>query len=96
MRRRLTGDKRGSFALKGSNFFERPVERTESAWQNDIQLLVTQHQDLRRAILELPRSFRNDSKKWQTTLHAIRGIAAHDLYHAGQIRLLRRLCPADL
>jgi hypothetical protein len=27
------------------------------------------------------------------TLHLIRGIAAHDLYHAGQIRLLRRLCP---
>jgi hypothetical protein len=23
----------------------------------------------------------------------IRGAAAHDLYHAGQIRLLRRLCP---
>jgi hypothetical protein len=25
--------------------------------------------------------------------HMIRGAAAHDLYHAGQIRLLRRMCP---
>jgi hypothetical protein len=24
--------------------------------------------------------------------HLIRGAAAHDLYHAGQIRLLRRMC----
>jgi len=24
--------------------------------------------------------------------HLIRGAVAHDLYHAGQIRLLRRMC----
>lgn len=96
VRRRLTGEKRGSFRIAGSNFFERPVECTESAWRQDTELLITQHQDLRRVILELPKALRTDSKKWQATLHAIRGIAAHDLYHAGQIRLLRRLSPADL
>jgi hypothetical protein len=26
-------------------------------------------------------------------LHMIRGAASHDVYHAGQIRLLRRLMP---
>jgi hypothetical protein len=96
VRRKLTGEKRGGFPLKGSNFFERPLECTEAVWRQDIELLVTQHQDLRRVILQLPKALRSDPKKWQATLHAIRGIAAHDLYHAGQIRLLRRLSPADL
>src|SRR5262249_49715801 len=36
VRRRLTGEKRGSFALKGSNFFERPIECTEAAWKQDL------------------------------------------------------------
>ena len=93
VRRKITGDKRGSFPLPGSNFFPRPVELSEKAWKADVALLVAQHQDLRRAILELPRELRLDGKKWRATLHLIRGIAAHDLYHAGQIRLLRRLGP---
>src|SRR6266849_1648874 len=33
VRRRLTGGKRGSFVLKGSNFFRRPVELSERAWR---------------------------------------------------------------
>src|SRR5512140_1992760 len=33
-RRKLTGEKRGSFALEGSNFFRRPVgEPSEAAWK---------------------------------------------------------------
>lgn len=31
--RRLTGSKRGSFALEGSNWFPRPEERS-AAWQS--------------------------------------------------------------
>ena len=93
VRRRITGDKRGSFPLPGSNFFARPEELSEKAWKADAALLVAQHQDLRRTIVELPRELRRDGKKWRATLHLIRGIAAHDLYHAGQIRLLRRLGP---
>jgi hypothetical protein len=27
-------------------------------------------------------------------LYIIRGVAAHDLYHAGQIQLLKRLAPS--
>ena len=85
-RRRLTGARRGSFPLPGSNFFERPVELREDAWKADVELLTAQHHELRRAIADHP-GLRTDA------LQLIRGIAAHDLYHAGQIRLLRRLCP---
>jgi hypothetical protein len=86
VRRRLTGEKRGSFVLPGSNFFPRPIEGTEAAWKTDIQILMDEHRKLRRVVLRI-------SSPSRAQAHLIRGIAAHDLYHAGQIRLLRRLCP---
>jgi len=89
VRRRITGEKRGSFVLPGSNFFSRPVEAGEAAWKADVEILLNEHRDLRRVLVQLPAARWQDKK----TLHLIRGIAAHDLYHAGQIRLLRRLCP---
>src|SRR5499433_735139 len=38
VRRRIEGGKRGSFLLKGSNFFSRPVngEATDAAWRSDL------------------------------------------------------------
>ncbi|MBZ5622097.1 MAG: DinB family protein [Acidobacteriia bacterium] len=94
LRRRITGEKRGFFVLKGSNFFERPAELSEAAWKSDVAILLAQHQDLRRAVAELRPEMREDQKKWCSILYLIRGAAAHDLYHAGQIRLLRRLSKA--
>jgi hypothetical protein len=49
---RIIGEKRGSFVLPGSNFFERPAELSEAAWRSDVAILVAQHQDLRRAVVE--------------------------------------------
>jgi len=86
VRRRITGDKRGSFALPGSNFFPRPVQATEAAWRADVAILAAEHKKLRDVVANLPPA------RWnKKNLHLIRGAAAHDLYHAGQIRLLRRL-----
>ena len=86
VRRRITGEKRGSFVLTGSNFFHRPVQLTDKAWRADIEILESEHKKLRHVVANL-RANTHDSK----TFHLIRGVAAHDLYHAGQIRLLRRL-----
>jgi DinB superfamily len=91
VRRRITGEKRGSFVLEGSNFFARPVEQTEAAWKHDVGILVVEHKALRWAVVKLSPGSREPARKWRSTLHLIRGAAAHDLYHAGQIRLLRRL-----
>ena len=89
VRRRILREKRGSFVLPGSNFFERPVKGTaasESAWKQDIAILDTEHRKLRQAVAELgAKAFT------PAACHLIRGAAAHDLYHAGQIRLLRRM-----
>jgi uncharacterized damage-inducible protein DinB len=90
VRRRLTGTTRGSFALPGSNWFEPSPARS---WKDDLQLLVAEHRQLRAAIAAYPASRLSkpiDQKK-QTAAFSIRGIAAHDLYHAGQIQLLKKL-----
>jgi hypothetical protein len=86
VRRRIEGGKRGSFALQGSNFFERPQALTETAWRADRDLLEQEHRALRTTVTRALESGR--AEKW---LPKIYGVAYHDIYHAGQIRLLRRL-----
>ena len=93
VRRRLTGEKRGRFALKGSNWFARPsAGRT---WEDDVKVLVEQHAQLRETVRRLPRRRLRAivAHGRDTAAYTIRGIAAHDLYHAGQIQLLKRLMP---
>ena len=91
--RRLTGAKRGSFPLAGSNFLMRPVETTARAWRADLDLLEETHRTLRAAIAALPaRQLDRPSAQSGVTKRALlTGVAAHDLYHAGQIQLLKRL-----
>lgn len=88
VRRRIEGGKRGSFALKGSNFFARPEKgkSTEAAWNVDKKLLEREHRAMCAAIAKALRSPRSDKY-----LRQLYGVAFHDVYHAGQIRLLRRL-----
>jgi hypothetical protein len=92
VRRMLTGGKRGSFPLKGSNWFPR-AKPDPAQWRSDIGMLVDEHRKLRAAVEELPTAdlSRRSPKKRYTMVQLIRGIAAHDLYHAGQIQLLKRL-----
>jgi uncharacterized damage-inducible protein DinB len=86
VRRRLEGGKRGSFALKGSNWFRRPETPEETAWRADRELLEREHRALRAAAARAM-----DTPRGRRLLNHIYGIAFHDIYHAGQIRLLRRL-----
>jgi uncharacterized damage-inducible protein DinB len=91
--RRLTGEPRGSFSLKGSNWFVRPQEPTEAAWKADIARLSETHQSLRAAIaaMEAKALYKIPAGSKLDNFTLISGIAAHDLYHAGQIQLLKRL-----
>jgi uncharacterized damage-inducible protein DinB len=94
VRRRLTGEKRGSFALSGSNWFARPDAADEAAWSADVRLLGEEHRKLRRVVAALRDRDLDQPAAGQraTTVRVlVRGIAAHDLYHAGQIQLLKRL-----
>ena len=93
VRRRLSGEKRGSFALPGSNWFPRPDAAETKAWQSDVRLLVDEHRKLRAVVAGLrDRDLDRAAAGRRTTVRVlVRGIAAHDLYHAGQIQLLKRL-----
>jgi hypothetical protein len=98
VRRRLVGEKRGSFALPGSNWFERPKGApSEAQWKQDGALLEAEHRALRAVVAALsPRRLHKKSPGSRFThLALIRGAAAHDLYHAGQIQLLKRLVRAE-
>ncbi|MGA2096505.1 MAG: DinB family protein [Candidatus Acidiferrum sp.] len=88
VRRLIEGGKKGSFALKGRNFFPRPEKgkAKEAAWREDKKLLEREHRALRTAVEKALRRPR-DAK----FLKPLYGVAFHDIYHAGQIRLLRRL-----
>jgi hypothetical protein len=100
--RRLTGEKRGAFPVDGSNWFVRPEPSpgrrgrevaTEKAWRADLALLDREHRRLRAAVEKIPAnrlsSLSRGSKHRIDTL--VYGIAAHDVYHAGQIQLVKRL-----
>jgi uncharacterized damage-inducible protein DinB len=93
--RRFTGETRGSFPLKGSNWFRRPEQRNQSdrAWRSDVALLDQMHTMLREAVAQLPARalHRTPPGKKVSNFALLSGIAAHDLYHAGQIQLLKRL-----
>jgi len=87
VRRKLTGARRGSFVSPGSNWFARPDTPDAAAWKQDVATLAAEHQELRRAAAGLSAAALRDP----ATLRLLRGVAAHDVYHAGQIQLLKRL-----
>ena len=90
--RRLTGAVRGSFPLKGSNWFTRNAA-DERLWRADGRLLEDMHRQLRQALLELEPAqlSRSPESSSVSNVSLLSGVIAHDLYHAGQIQLLKRL-----
>jgi DinB family protein len=94
--RRFTGESRGSFPLKGSNWFKRPQLQTEQAWKADVELLDQMHGILREVVARLSTKdlARTPPGKKVSNFTLLSGIAAHDLYHAGQIQLLKKLYSA--
>ena len=83
-----------SFGVAGSDWFPRPQGRpVERDWAADRALLDRWHERLIAAIAALAagdlavRPGKSERTRWDL----ITGAAAHDLYHAGQVRLLRRM-----
>ena len=90
--RRLSGAARGSFPLKGSNWFPRQ-NSDEATWRKDVALLNEMHRSLRAAVTRLAARdlARTPRGSKVSTFAILAGVAAHDLYHAGQIQLLKKL-----
>lgn len=93
VRRRLTRDGALAFPRAGSDWPRLPPDPDTRGWKRDVALLREEHRRLRAEIARFPAA-RLDRRGWGsrwTNAEHIAGIAAHDLYHAGQIQLLKRL-----
>ncbi|HYF48978.1 MAG TPA: DinB family protein [Planctomycetota bacterium] len=93
VRRLVSGQIEGKFARSPANFPRRDAPLNEKQWKQDLALLKNEHERLRALVASLDAADLNkrSAKKRWTFLEMIHGVAAHDLYHTGQISLLKRL-----
>ena len=100
VRWRLVGGKRGEFPERGTNWFPRNRGLTEALWHRDVALLKQEHRRLRDTVATLEPGQPFDraqglrlSKlvKGRRLADHVRGLAFHDICHAGQIQLLKIL-----
>ncbi len=91
--RRLTDGAKGEFERSPSDWPEIPDRCDSAAWKRDIAVLTKYHKLLRQAVADFPvkKLFTIPEKSKITYVQFIHGIASHDLYHAGQIQLIKRL-----
>jgi hypothetical protein len=92
--RRLRHPAEIRFPYPGSDFFPRPEgPPSEAAWRADLKVLAEMHRDLRAAVAALTDAALDSIPEGSKTVIAdlVLGIAYHDIYHAGQIQLLKRL-----
>ena len=96
VRRRLADEATVSFQRKPSNWPDIPDPPDLKAWKRDIAMLEAEHAQLRRVVSGLSAADleRRSPKGVWTYAEEIHGVAAHDLYHTGQIQLIKRLMPA--
>jgi hypothetical protein len=90
--RKLTDGTRGTFPVSGSNWFAcEPV--TEKEWKAAVELMDRMHAQLRAVVerLEARDLATRAGRSRYSKQFLITGVAAHDLYHGGQIQLLKRL-----
>ncbi len=87
VRNKLQRGKRGSFAMKGSNWFPSPARPDEDGWRALVKLLHHEHRLLREAIARMTEADLRDPK----TLRLVYGVAAHDVYHTGQIQVVKKV-----
>jgi len=90
-RRRLSGD-RAQIAISSPEDWPPPEDTSEAAWENAKAALDRGHQALVEAISRTPESRLDEPifEGMSTVYVTLHGVVQHDLYHAGQIMMLRR------
>jgi hypothetical protein len=93
VRQAVEGAKRTRFPRGPRNFPRLPERCDAAAWLADVALLQQQHHLLMDAVERLAPSrlgARIRRTRW-VVAEQVFGVAAHDLYHTGQIQLLKAL-----
>jgi hypothetical protein len=83
--RQLTSGPYPRFPLRGTNWFSR-TGGIASQWNSEMKILDEQHKNLQAVIVTLPST----RLGLPEIAHLVSGIALHDTYHAGQVKLIRR------
>ena len=94
VRRRLDDSvPRGAFPRSPANWPHMPYGLDERAWKEDRALLRHEHEALVAVARSLPpeRLDHRDAKGEYRALDLLFGVATHDVYHTGQIQLMKRL-----
>jgi hypothetical protein len=95
VRRRLSGltGERGRFPHPGVNWPRLPADPSATEWGSDVALLKSEHAKLVALVERFPPAALHRKIRGTRFIPAeqIAGIAAHDLYHCGQIGLIKRL-----
>ncbi len=89
IRKRLTGDRKATFALKGKDWFEvtRPLE--DDRWAELLTVLDGEHKHLTAAIRGCEHDLRYGASTDRELVRKLFGVAMHDAYHTGQIHLIQ-------
>jgi hypothetical protein len=70
---------------KGTNWVKMPSPGNEKQWKEDVAMLKGLHERLKKVLSARKRRL-SEKEVW-----LVQGAAFHDVYHAGQIKLLRRM-----
>jgi hypothetical protein len=91
VRRRLSGDRRRTFPLKGSDWPQVPRPVTEAQWSGYLSIIDDEHEKLGAVLRDAGRALADGSSSGRRRAGQVYGIATHDAYHTGQIRLIRAM-----
>jgi len=91
---RRTGGKAAKVSDKQN--FPLITDKSEAAWQSALARLKRTHDDLVKAVAEFPDSRLQEqvpgkTAKYYNYFYMFSGIVQHELYHAGQIAVLKKL-----
>jgi uncharacterized damage-inducible protein DinB len=91
VRRRLEGD-RAEINISLPDDWPPAEDRSEAAWEQAKASLDRSHEALREAIARVPESRLNEPilEGMSTVYETLHGAIQHDLYHAGQIAILKK------
>lgn len=93
VRRHLNPSVENGFARSPANW-AKIMDTSDQQWKMDKQLIRLEHELLVDEIKAFPPKRldeRSTGKKKWTYRQLLQGIAAHDIYHIGQIQLMKRL-----
>ncbi len=75
--------------------FPQIKDTSEAAWQKAVELMGQVHRDLVKAVAEFPDSRLGEQvpgkkQSYHNYFYMFAGIAQHEIYHAGQIAMLKK------